>query len=75
MYLTMYLSKKLYSMILSDRGRETERPFNLVLKLNLNKNEYNNYLKLSRQNIKEDYKESLLMKCNQSQEKLNRMGL
>ena len=48
---------------------------NLVLKLNLNKNEYNNYFKLSRQNIKEDYDESLLMKCNQSQEKLNRMGL
>ena len=27
MYLTMYLSKKLYSMVLSDRGQDTERPF------------------------------------------------
>jgi hypothetical protein len=26
MYLTMYLSKKIYFMALSDRGRETERP-------------------------------------------------
>ena len=48
---------------------------NLVLKLNLNKNEYKNYFKLSRQNVKEGYDESLLMKCNQSQEKLNEMGL
>ena len=29
MYLTMYLSKKLYFMVLSDRGRETERPFTI----------------------------------------------
>ena len=26
MYLTMYLFKKIYFMVLSDRGRETERP-------------------------------------------------
>ena len=62
-------------MLQSSGHLATERPFNLVLKLNLNKNEYNNYFKLSRQNVKEDYDKSLLMQCNQSQEKLNEMGL
>ena len=42
---------------------------NLVLKLNLNKNEYKNSFKLSQQNIKESYDEYLLMKCNQLQKK------
>ena len=31
MYLTMYLSKKLYFMVISERGRETERPSNMII--------------------------------------------
>ena len=29
MYLTMYLFKKIYFIVLSDPGQDTERPFNL----------------------------------------------
>ena len=32
MYLTIYLFKKIYFMVLSDRGRETERPYSLCVK-------------------------------------------
>lgn len=53
----------------------TELTKNLVLKLNLNQNEYKNYFKLSQQNVKERCDEHLLMKCNKSQDLLNRIGL
>ena len=46
MYLTMYLSKKLYFMVLSDRGRDTERPFNLKkIIINEIKRIKNNFIK------------------------------
>ncbi len=48
---------------------------NLVLKLNLNQNKYDNFFKLSHQNIKEDYDKSLLIECNKFQEKLNEISL
>ena len=46
MYLTMYLFKKIYFMVLSDRGRDTERPFKQILYIcYLNFLKYNTFMK------------------------------
>ena len=36
MYLTMYLFKKVYFMVISDRGRDTERPLKIMNNFNNN---------------------------------------